>query len=241
MRRTAIYALLLIFVLSCCLEVRAEVSVRLDRSGNYVKTQIVPVGPQSENRAWGLRGRSFRNTHALNIRGDTNGDLWPAIAETPKAPHYPLVVWSRFNGSNYDIAWSRWSGTDWSSIRSVSQWPMPGNDLDPDLVFDRDGRAYLVWWSDMNGSGGQVFFSVFLYRRWHQPILISDPAVDSRLPTLDLSNPKMVAINYETPEGRATHYITFASPNTITDDINPQNTTTLIKPVEMIGLNGLIN
>jgi hypothetical protein len=166
----------------------------------------------------------------LNTTGDINGDLWPQILESPAAPHYPMVVWSRFNGSNYDMAWSRWTGAGWAPIRYIAKRPTPGDDLDPDLAFDSIGRPYVTWWAEMEDGGGMVFFSAFLSDRWLPPVLISNPAVDSRLPVLEVSSSRELSVTYETPGGSVTQYITFTSPNTITEDINPQNTITLCIP-----------
>jgi hypothetical protein len=224
MRRTTIFTLICLLLLTLCFDAQAEVSVRTDRGGNYLKTQIIPVGPHAENRAWGLRGRGFRCARALNPYGDINGDLWPTVAEAPTAPHYPYVVWSRFNGSNYDMAWSRWTGQGWAPIEFIARKPMPGDDLDANIVFNRDGRPYVVWWADMEEGAGRVYFSLLLADRWLSPVLISDPAVDSRRPTLELTSGRELAVTYETPEGVVTQYVTFSSPNTITDDINPQTT-----------------
>ena len=41
MRRTMICTLLCLLTVSVCLEARAEVVVRTDRGGNYIKTQII--------------------------------------------------------------------------------------------------------------------------------------------------------------------------------------------------------
>ena len=62
-----------------------------------------------------------------------------------------------------------------------------------------------------------------MVNRWLLPILISDAAVDSRFPTLEISTARELAVSYETPEGSVTQYVTFGSPHTITDDINPQS------------------
>ena len=59
----------------------AEVSVRTDRQGNYTTTQVLTTGARGESVLWGVNQRSSRNFHALNPRGDSNGDLWPVIAE----------------------------------------------------------------------------------------------------------------------------------------------------------------
>jgi hypothetical protein len=160
---------------------------------------------------------------ALNPNGDSNGDLWPTITEGPSAPHYPMVVWSKFNGANYDIAWSRWTDHGWAPVEWLMDGEMPGDDLDADLVIDAHGeRPYLVWWSDTD-SAGKVYFSVYLADNWIPPLLISNPEVDSRYPTVEVVAEGMLKVLYDTPNGTVTQFVALGSPDTITDDINPQS------------------
>ena len=106
------------------LEVSAEVSVRTDRAGRYVSTQMSTTGARGEPVVWGLRGRASRRLHVLNPTGDLNGDLWPVILEVPHDDNRPWIVWSRFNGTDYDLAWSRWqAGEGWSEIAWVMLTP----------------------------------------------------------------------------------------------------------------------
>jgi len=133
-------------------------------------------------------------------------------------PHYPWVFWSRQNDGEFDLVWSRWSPEGWTSIDWV--YPgIPGNDLDPDVVFDLGARPYLVWWVEEHGRG-RVFFSMYLATRWMTPLLVSDGVVDSRSPQIALTNHSVV-IRYWTPDGDETHTVQFDRPATITDDINP--------------------
>jgi len=156
---------------------------------------------------------------ALNLEGDLNGDLWPTIAENPLEPHEPWVVWSRFNGRTYDIAWSRWERVEWGPIRTV-QDNSPGDDLDAEIVFDSHGRAYMVWWRESAGRG-QVFISVFLQTRWLSPFRVTSGSVDARYPSLTVLGFDQLRVDYETSAGTVTQMVEFERPVTITDDINP--------------------
>jgi hypothetical protein len=222
MSRTLISITVCLLLLSFCLEARAEVSARTDRRGNYVTTQVIPVGLGGDRHIWSIRRAGLRLNSALNPAGDAYGDLWPTIAESPSAPYHPLVVWSRFNGIDYDLAWSRWSEQGWEPVRWLADFTMPGDDLDADLAFGPGGRPYMVWWSESDAPA-RVFLSFYIAERWIAPIAISDAEVDSRYPTVEVEDAGLLKVLYETPEGTVTRFVAFGNPDTITDDINPQS------------------
>jgi hypothetical protein len=220
MLRVLIIIGLCLLIFGPSLDVRAEVSVRTDRAGKYVSTQLSTTGARGEPVVWGLRGRASRRLHLLNPMGDLNGDLWPTISESNLAPHHPWVVWSRFNGTDFDLAWSRWAAGKWRPIHWLEGGPADGNDLDPDISFDAEGRPYLVWTRGADGSR-QIYFSVFLLRRWMTGILISDSAIDSSFPVIVGHDGNVVEVEYTTPAGTVRQAVLFSRPVTITDDINP--------------------
>lgn len=211
-----------LLVLGACAPALAEVSVRTDRAGEYLVTQVFYAGAYgAEKKIWSPRGLGVRKVEVLNPQGDANGDLWPEIREDSTAPYHPLVVWSRFNGVDFDLVWSTWTGETWRGIEWVFGRAEPGDDLDASLVFDSHGRPYLVWWRD-EPEGGRIYASALMVSRWTTPFLISDPALDSRYPSLEVNASDQLAVTYETKEGTVFKTISFAFPDTITDDINPQ-------------------
>jgi len=211
-----------LLLLGACAPALAEVSVRTERNGDYVATQIFYAGEDGElKKVWSPRGRGIRKVEVLNELGDSNGDLWPAICESPLEPHYPLVVWSRFNGIGFDLAWSVWTGQSWRQIDWVYGMADNGDDLDPGIVFDSGGRPYIVWWRDVAGQG-RVYASTLLITRWSKPFLISDSLVDSRYPTIEVTEGDLLTVTYETQDETVVRGLSFEFPDTITDDINPQ-------------------
>lgn len=219
----------LVTVWICCvllgtgLAVHAEVSVRTDPEGNYTGLQILTRGQRGEASLWGLvNRRASRNFHALNPRGDGSGDLWPAISEPDSAPHHPWVVWSRFTGTDYDLVWSRWSKGGWHPTRLVELEAETGNDLDPDMAFDGQGRPFLVWSREEDGVS-TIQFSAFLLTTWMPAFVVSDPGVDSRYPVIVERYPDGIKVEFDTPEGKVRKWVMFWRPVTITDDINPLN------------------
>jgi len=199
---------------------RAEVAARTDLAGNYVATEIVTTGLRGEPVIWGLRGRVARRANILNPRGDQNGDLWPVIVESSQPQRHPWVVWSRFNGTDYDLAWSRWTPQGWRPVEPISPDSTSGDDLDPDLAFDGNGQAFLAWSRD-DGGASEIYLSVWLKRRWMTAVVVSEPGVDSRYPVIVGFGDDAVDVEFTTPDGVVLQRVLFSKPGTITDDINP--------------------
>jgi hypothetical protein len=221
-KHSRLFALGLCLLFAVSASVHAEVSVRTDRDGHYVTTQVTVSGPHGkETKIWSPSGRGNRRAAPLNPYGDANGDLFPAIAESTDSTRHPWVVWSRFNGVSYDVAWSRWTDNGWSPIEWISPGSGLEDDLDPDVAFDKSGRTYCVWWSEEDGTG-RVYASNYEGRRWTGAYLLSDPAEDSRYPTFYTGDDGLLRVRYLTPRGLVDEVISQRDPDTITDDINPQ-------------------
>lgn len=226
MKTTPRFAILVVVALTFAagLPALAEVTVRTDRDGQYLMTHVIPAGSQSDPQVWAQgRYRAARfGGHPLNVDGDRNGDLWPTVAESPLAPHHPLVAWSKFNGQGYNLAWSRWTDAGWDPVRHVSLRRAPGNDFDPFLVFGVKGRAFMVWWRDQRDGVGEIYLSMFLQNRWSTPVLVSDPDLDARYPTLEIGGRRELQLTYKSGNKTVQQTIFFSvPPGTITDDINP--------------------
>jgi hypothetical protein len=199
-------------------ETYAEVRVVTDRHGNYNTTRVLRSARTGD--VWSPLLRSEAKMK-LNFNGYREGDLFPTIGESTVAPHYPWVVWSRYNRGRYDLAWSRWSDGGWRPIRWVEPAnESPGDNLDADLTFDTAGRPHVVWWRDENGTG-RVYLSAFLDPIWMRPFAVSEEGVDGRYPSIEVVEPGTFVISFQTPEGVAEQTIVFDLPVTITDDINP--------------------
>lgn len=205
----------------------AEVSVETDDDGVYRRTVLRTNQSEKNYRVWAV-SRNVGTRLVLNADGDGLGDLWPTIVGNDGDGGRPHVVWSRFDGTSFDLAWSRWTDeAGWSETDWVAGTAMPGDDLDPDLEFDpTDGRPSLVWWSD-DGERGQVYLSVFLSSRWMSPYPVSAEGEDGRYPTVDILDDGTIRVSFETPGGTVVRFVRFHRPDTITDDLNPLEYLTL--------------
>lgn len=198
---------------------RAEVSVETDPTGNYLRTVVYAYTSPRQVRVWAVQ--RFRPlAFPLNRHGDLSRDSWPTVVENPAAGRWPWVFWSRFNGADYDLVFSRWLGTGWSEISWVEPAPGVGDDLDPSAAFDGGGTPYLAWWRDERGRGS-VYLTWFTAGRWAGALLLSDPSRDSRHPAVTVLPDGTVRVDYETPQGPATAFVSFRKPLTITDDLAP--------------------
>jgi len=219
-------------LLPLCIVAEAGVSVRNGRDGRNGGKRVSPrltlahnqspwgVVPSDLGAVWTL-GRWHRSLDTtLNPDGAHRGDLWPTIVSHNVTPHYPWVVWSRFNGQDYDLVWSRWLGDGWQAIDNVEMDPSGTDELDADLAFDPAGRPYLVWWR--SERKGQVYLSAYRQGQWTRPFRVSLTGRDSRYPIVALLDVDRIQVEYRVPRGLESRLVVFPDPVTITDDINPQ-------------------
>ncbi|HEX5042835.1 MAG TPA: hypothetical protein VFV75_08000 [Candidatus Polarisedimenticolaceae bacterium] len=205
-------------VLLVCAPARAEVSAEVDAFGNYVRTVVVTAGSARRTKIWSpFRSRSTRLM--LNSTGDATGDGWPAILESP-VDGKPWVVWSHFDGADFDLAWSRFGEGNWEPVKSLLALDSSDPDLDPVLAFDDGGRPYVTWWRN-SPAQGRIYVSLFLTTRWMIPLQVSDPGEDARTPTLVVLPDRRMQVSYSTPGGTVTKLVVLNAGATITDDINP--------------------
>jgi hypothetical protein len=221
-RVTRSRALAVLAVLLVCAPTWAEVSAELDAFGNYVRTVVVTNDSARRTKIWSpFRSRTSRLM--LNSTGDTTGDLWPAILESP-IDKKPWVVWSHFDGSDYDLAWSRFGEREWLPVAGLLAMDSVDSDLDPVLAFNDIGRAHVTWWRRDAAGRGRVYVSLYLQTRWMVPLLLSDCGEDGRSPTITIFPDRKIQVTYATPAGMVSKLVTPNSGATITDDINPFNT-----------------
>jgi hypothetical protein len=203
--------------------VRAEIAAETDAAGRYVRTVVLTSAAGGDLNIWSVE-RRWTHLAPLNPGGDMNGDLWPTIAEDPGQHRIPWVVWSRFTGSEYDLAWSRFIPGGWAGIEWVESpgGARSGDDLDPVLAFDSRGLAILVWWRNEGGIG-RVYATSFQDVGWMPALLVSDRGVDSRSPQVTVLPYDQISVAFSTPTGRVVRDLTGYLPLTILDDIDPIN------------------
>ena len=208
----------LVLAASLALPARAEVAAEVDAFGTYVRTVVIASSSSKSLKIWSpARGRTLRLP--LNVDGDLRGDLYPVILESP-VNRQPWVIWSRWNGADYDLAWSRFVQGAWTAVLPLLDARAPGADLDPSMAFNDLGRAHVAWWRDEEGTG-RVYLSMWLSSEWMAALPISDEGVDSRYPVVSVLPDRRIRVVFETPQGTVGRIVAMNSGATITDDINP--------------------
>lgn len=204
--------------------VYAEVAAEVDTTGRYVRTLILSRMTIDKVSIWAAMPRD--GYVALNPYGDLSQDLWPVLIEDPANGNRPWVVWSRFNGGDYDLAWSRWTDGGWEGVRWLQETHLSGNDVDPDIALGKENRPYVAWWSDRGGIG-QVYFSVYLDTRWMDAFLVSDAGVDSRYPSIATNPDGSITVDFDTPAGPQSRTLLLNEGVSINDDADPVGTFTV--------------
>jgi hypothetical protein len=84
----------------------------------------------------------------LNSDGAGRGDGRPDVAMDP-ATGFPHVVWAYNNGADSDIAYSSWSGSEWSEPQFLTTGST--DERDPRIFIDEE-MILVVWWEPETDS-----------------------------------------------------------------------------------------
>ena len=122
---------------------RSEVYAEVNAAGSFVGMHTV-VLQGAEERIWKPLGAAERSSYVLNPEGDGRGDGRPDFAVDPQTG-LPRAVWAAKTGSDFDILTSAFDGVAWSDPVRIQALP-GADDLDPRIVFRRDGFAIVTWW-----------------------------------------------------------------------------------------------
>ena len=219
-RSLAFVAALSLVLLGSAMPARAEVSAEVDAFGTYVQMQV-SGDASAGSSVWAVQ-KDRPNYRPLNPTGYLSGDLYPAVRESNEPGRAPWVVWSRPNGGQYDLVYSRWGAVEdeWQTVAMVEPWVTPGNDLGPVLGFDIDYRPYLAW-TRSEGGVNRVYMSLWLQTRWMSEFRVSDVYENAVATSVRLLPDRRIEIRYDTQSARVTRIISFDRPRTITDDVTP--------------------
>lgn len=196
---------------------RGQIRTLEARDGHFRETRLFHGGDASAASTVGSSSASV--SLGKNHTGAPDRALW--------------IVWSRHNDTDFDLAWSRWSGEGWEPIAWLSPTSdQAGDDLDSNLDFGSDGRPYVAWWRNENGVGG-VYFSLFLETHWLAPLRLSVAGVDARHPVISVDADDVITVTYDTGSGTVEQTVTLSSTVGITDDIDPMSHVTVDAPVHV--------
>ena len=130
---------------------RAELSVDINDSDVTVIVLAIIEGPDPIPQVTWDPVRDTDPSRYLNPDGGLRGDGRPDIAINP-ATGWPHVVWAYQNGTDHDIAYSHWTGTQW--LDTVFLTSTTVDELDPRIFID-ETTVYVVWWE---GGTERIWF-----------------------------------------------------------------------------------
>ena len=157
-----------------------EVYAELNSAGTFVGMHTaVPRAPGQ--RIWEPVGAADRFSYVLNPEGDRRGDGHPDFAIDP-ATGLPTAVWAAKEGADFEIVVSSFDGRSWTAPIKVRTAPGIA-DLDPRIVFRRDGYAIVTWWQK---SSSPVVRMAFMTPEglWYDGGVVSAAGVKARKPAI---------------------------------------------------------
>ncbi len=95
---------------------------------------------------------------------------------------YPAVAWSSFDGTDYEIYYTAWTGTCWQEWENISR-NHNASDGQPSLVFLND-HLPAVAWTRADAHGTDVYFSYREQQAWLPAVNISRDTLRSHSPSL---------------------------------------------------------
>lgn len=194
--RAAVKGCLLASILVLWSAARAEVSVAPSAGSGVLTLQIVwsvPTDPVPQ-RVWRVV-RVIPSVYALNANGDVRGDGPPDLASRPGSG-WPVVAWAYMNGAAHDIAFSEWTGGEWSPVQLLSSGLE--EELDPRLFLSSDGTIHVTWWTP--GSPDQVWMRSRPAGSavWGAPVLVTTALESGRHPSVAVVD-GVLLVSYERP------------------------------------------
>jgi hypothetical protein len=141
----------------------------------------------------------------LNPFGDRNHASEPVVVVIPSGTEpqnftspTPLVVWSEWDGNDYEIMYSMWDEVEgWLPPEPLTHNEV--DDLDPVILLDPEGTVWVAWWTD--DEVDQVWLVTFSDGEWSEPELVSDPEQNSRWPDLYINEDLELIIEFSIVDG----------------------------------------
>lgn len=128
-----------------------------------------------------------------NPQGSDYGDREPDVTVKFNVP--PGVVYAAQDGLDLEIAYTEWTGSEWSSRVLLTSNSV--NDREPKIVSDVAGQPVLAWWRE--GAPGSVWSSRRLASgAWEPEARVSLPGENAQTPTAAILQDGRLRVAYET-------------------------------------------
>ncbi len=161
---------------------RAEVSMDILGPGNY---HIVVLGVTEGPDPFGMwvPVRPIEPDRMLNISGAARGDGRPDISRPDTDVR--AVVWAYQTGTDFDIAFSEWTGISWADpvfLTSSLQ-----NEIDPRVYAEEDGSVHVTWWAQETRTV-HLISRDGVTRLWGHATEMTVPGTTGRRPSVTIWN-----------------------------------------------------
>ena len=128
-----------------------------------------------------------------------------ALTSNPAIPHFhpavavdftgnPQVVWSGFDGQDYEILFSKWTGTQWSNTENISD-NTDFSDTQPSLELLFHTIPIVSWTRSKNGKR-DIFLSMRLGTKWTEAVNLSNDATFNKRSKI-ISEAANIAVMWE--------------------------------------------
>ncbi len=149
--------------------------VAMDDNGNAVIVWYQSDGSNYQIFKSEYRSGSWTHPASLsdNISPDGQNASLPQVAMDDNGN--AIIVWSQYDGSNYQIFKSEYRSGTWTHPASLSDNISPDgqNASLPQVAMDDNGNAIIVWYQS-DGSNSQIFKSEYRSGAWTHPASLSD-------------------------------------------------------------------
>ena len=180
----------------------AEVSVELKGVEGIYSGYVMMGGDHGDPWPWGRVRDQIDAGQVLNEGGDLNGDGPAAFSINPQTG-FPEVVWAWFDGSDHEIALSRWDGTAWTSPELLTDNSV--EDLDPAIDFAADGTRKVTWWQE--GGTPQVWYRIQgTTEDWQPPERVTAVSDDGSRPDV-ADDAGLARVTYQLANGGVTEIV----------------------------------
>lgn len=144
-----------------------------------------------------------------------------------------LVVWSQWNGANYQIFKSEYRSGSWTHPANIADNISPdGQDaINPRVAMDDNGNA-LITWQQNDGTRDQIYKSEYRSSSWTHPANLADnisPDTAASNPQVAMDNNGNALIVWQQPDGAAVSQ-TFKSEYRTGSWTHPANSNDNISP-----------
>jgi hypothetical protein len=121
--------------------VQADATASSDEFFSYILVMGMTQEPDPITCA--LWDQLIPDSEALNTDGAIRLDGPPYI-QLSTTTDGPVVVWAYNNGSEFDIAFSSWNGTEWEEIEFLTS--STDSEIDPRLYISPNGDYHVTYW-----------------------------------------------------------------------------------------------